>query len=110
MSDVDTDKTATDAHPRGEAQPTAPSSDIHVSDAFHLFPDYLDYKLVDLKADLASDNRTTQSARPDETVPNSAYSQSYSRYSQPPQPFRAGYGRREPAHYDMCYQYKQFGH
>ncbi|CAC5399485.1 unnamed protein product [Mytilus coruscus] len=230
MSDIG-DHTATNAHDRGGSQPPAPSSDI--ADAFHLFRDYLDYKLVDLKAGLASEqdnfsrkfkeevgikfkkegnsiqyhfndeiltglhkiqkkgpsldsptnsivselitkvkarnksiriadssaggwttvceyesntiadnsddekkirqaesravksikertkprpspynisNRATQIARPAETVPNPAYSQPYSRYSQPPQPFRAGYGRREPAQYDMCHQYKQFGH
>ncbi|CAC5421116.1 unnamed protein product [Mytilus coruscus] len=187
--------------------PPDPSSDI--ADAFHLFRDYLDYKLVDLKADLASEqdnlsckfkeevgikfkkegnnsptnsivselitkvkarnksiriadssawgwntvreyesntiadnsddekkirqaesrtvklikertklrpspynisNRATQIARPSETVLNPVYSQPYSRSSQPPQPFRAGYGRREPAQYDMCHQCKQFGH
>ncbi|VDI71371.1 Hypothetical predicted protein [Mytilus galloprovincialis] len=55
-------------------------------------------------------NRANQNARPAETVPNPAYFQSYSRYSQPPQPFRAGYGRREPVQYDMCHQCKQFGH
>ncbi|CAC5377914.1 unnamed protein product [Mytilus coruscus] len=54
MSDIgDTDNTATNAHDRGESQPPAPSSDI--ADAFHLFRNYLDYKLVDLKADLASE-------------------------------------------------------
>ncbi|XP_063438634.1 uncharacterized protein LOC134719570 isoform X2 [Mytilus trossulus] len=57
-----------------------------------------------------SNNRANQNARPAETVPNPDYSQSYSRYSQPPQPFRAGYGRREPTQYDMCHQCKQFGH
>ncbi|CAC5384288.1 unnamed protein product [Mytilus coruscus] len=233
MSDIgDTDHTATNAHDRSESQPPAHSSDI--ADAFHLFRDYLDYKLIDLKADLAYEqdnlsrkfkeevdfikfkkegnsiqyhfndeiltglhkiqkkgpsldsptnsivselitkvlikarnksiriadssaggwttvreyesntttdnsddekkmrqaesravksikerikprpppynisNRATQIARPSETVPNPAYSQPYSRYSQPPQPFRAGYGRREPAQYDMCHQCKQF--
>jgi len=37
----------------GEQQPPAPTSDI--ADAFHLFRDYLDYKLIDLKSDLASE-------------------------------------------------------
>lgn len=37
----------------GEHQPPAPTSDI--ADAFHLFRDYLDYKLIDLKSDLASE-------------------------------------------------------
>ncbi|CAC5422899.1 unnamed protein product [Mytilus coruscus] len=55
-------------------------------------------------------NRNTQIARPAETVSNPVFSQPYSRYSQSPQPFRAGYGRREPAQYDMCHQCKQFGH
>ena len=35
----------------GEQQPSAPTSDI--ADAFHLFRDYLDYKLIDLKSDWA---------------------------------------------------------
>ncbi|CAC5367508.1 unnamed protein product [Mytilus coruscus] len=54
MSDIgDTNHTATNAHDRGESHPPAPSSDI--ADAFHLFRDYLDYKRVDLKSDLASE-------------------------------------------------------
>lgn len=54
MSDIgETDHTATNAHERGESQPPAPNSDI--ADVFLLFGDCLDYKLVDFKSDLASE-------------------------------------------------------
>ncbi|CAC5418249.1 unnamed protein product [Mytilus coruscus] len=49
----ETDHTATNAHERGESQPPAPNSDI--ADVFLLFGDCLDYKLVDFKSDLASE-------------------------------------------------------
>ncbi|VDI39363.1 Hypothetical predicted protein [Mytilus galloprovincialis] len=197
MLDIDTDHTAPNAHSRGESQPPAPSSDI--TDDFYLFRDYLDYKLVDSKADLASEqdnlsrkfneevgiefkkegnsiqyhfndgistglhkiqkkgpnldsltNRIVSEHITNAKLKNKSiiisdsfagrldYNAQYesntiadnsddekkirqaesraaksikeTTKSQHPQPFRAGYGRREPAQYDTCHQCKQFGH